>query len=243
MMVNRVAVPDRGRHPVLIATRHDRQPLRSQSTLSPVSRMGSFFLVCAVFGGGALLLELLLSVFGLGGSHDVGHVDLGHVDAAHDVPHDGDATGSDTTHATRAALNLFSVRALTAGLAFFGLTGLAALRAGWPSLLALIAAVIPGVAAMVLVAYIMRSFLKLESDGSLRIANAIGCAATVYIPIPGGESAPGKVTLTLQNRTVELDAVTRGEPLPTGADVTIVDVRDDGVLEVVPTPNPLPEVR
>jgi len=89
----------------------------------------------------------------------------------------------------------------------------------------------------------MRSFLKLESDGSLRIANAIGCAATVYIPIPGGESAPGKVTLTLQNRTVELDAVTRGEPLPTGADVTIVDVRDDGVLEVVPTPNPLPEVR
>lgn len=204
--------------------------------------MGSFFLVCAVFGGGALLLQLVLGLFGLDGGHDVGHAGIGHGDAPSALPHDG---SSPSTHVdpARAGLNLFSVRALTAGLAFFGLGGLAALHAGWPAILALLAAVVPGLAAMILVAYVMRSFLKLESDGSLQLMNAIGCEATVYIPIPGGASAPGRVMLTLQNRTVELDAVTRGDPLPTGIAVTVIDVRDDDILEVVPTSTILPEVR
>jgi membrane protein implicated in regulation of membrane protease activity len=204
----------------------------------PVSLMGSFFLVCAVFGGGVLLLQLVLGLCGLDGDHDIGHTGLDHAESAYALPHAGNASPADGGGAS-AGLNLFSVRALTAGLAFFGLSGLAALRAGWPSLLALLAAVVPAVLAMVAVAYLMRSLLRLQSDGSLRMSNAIGSGATVYIPIPGAEAGPGKIMLTLQNRTVECEAVTRGDALPTGTAVTVVDVRDGDVLEVVPTPNPL----
>jgi len=40
------------------------------------------------------------------------------------------------------------------------------------------------------------------------------------------------VLLTLQGRLVELPAVTAGPALPTGAAITVVDVRADDTLEV-----------
>lgn len=190
--------------------------------------MNHFFLICAVFGGGVLLLQLALGLFGLG-DHDAGHLDVGH-DA---LEHHGDAD-------PRGGLNLFSVRSISAGLAFFGLSGLAALLAGWAWWLALPVALFPAMAAMALVAYLMRSLLRLESDGGLKLENALGAQATVYIPIPGAEGGQGRITFALQNRTVELPAVTSGEPLATGTPVTVVDIRDGDLLEVVPS-TPLQE--
>ena len=188
--------------------------------------MTSFFVVCTVLGGGVLILQLLLGLFGVDAAHG-----LDHLDAPHDVAHAGahDASGAN-------GLNLFSVRALSAGVAFFGLSGLAATSAGWPLLLALAAAVIPGFLAMFLVALSMRWILRLERDRSIHVSDAIGEGATVYIPIPGSDSGPGKVTLTLNGRTVEYDAVTRGEALSTGTKITVVDVREPDIVEVVATP-------
>ncbi len=188
--------------------------------------MTSFLVVCTVLGGGVLILQLLLGLFGVDAAHG-----LDHLDAPHDIGHGGahDAAGAN-------GLNLFSVRALSAGLAFFGLSGLAAKSAGWPLILVLVAAVVPGFLAMLLVAYSMRWILRLESDRSIRVADAIGEGAVVYIPIPGSDSGPGKVSLTLNGRTVEYDAVTRGEALSTGTKVTVVDVREPDIVEVVATP-------
>jgi membrane protein implicated in regulation of membrane protease activity len=189
--------------------------------------MGSFFVVCTVLGGGVLLLQLLLGIFGADGAHDVGHLDLEH-DIGHGAgAHDGQG-GS--------GLNLLSVRALAAGIAFFGLAGLAAINAGWPLLLVLAAAVIPGFLAMVLVAISMRWLLGLERDLSIHVSDAIGEGGTVYIPIPGADSGPGRVTLTLNGRTVEYTAVTRGEALSTGTKITVVDIREPDIVEVVATP-------
>jgi hypothetical protein len=203
--------------------------------------MSSFFTVCAVLGGGILILQFLLGLFGLGGGHDVGHLGAGHagLDANASGAHGGEL--GEHEEPAEAGLNLLSVRALTAGLAFFGLAGLATVSAGWPAILALPAAAVAGFLAMLFVAVTMRWLLRLESDGSPRIANAIGAEATVYIPIPAHASAPGKVMFALQGRTVEYDAVTTGSSLPTGASVIIVDVRDDNVLEVVETPTLSPE--
>jgi hypothetical protein len=188
--------------------------------------MTSFFVVCTVLGGGVLLLQLLLGILGVDGAHG-----LDHLDAAHDIGHGGAHDGSPAS-----GLNLFSVRALSAGVAFFGLSGLAAMSAGWPLFFVIPAAVIPGFLAMLLVATSMRWILRLESDRSIRASDAIGEGGTVYIPIPGAESGPGKVTLTLNGRTVEYDAVTRGEALSTGTKVTVVDVREPDIVEVVATP-------
>jgi hypothetical protein len=76
----------------------------------------------------------------------------------------------------------------------------------------------------------------------VRVDGAIGLGAQVYVPIPGGRTAPGKVLMTLQNRTVELQAVTPDDALPTGASVTVVDVLGPDLVEVVRTPEVLPEI-
>ena len=62
--------------------------------------------------------------------------------------------------------------------------------------------------------------------------NAIGANAKVYIPIPEQGHGEGKVTLYVQGRYAECDAVTtEPELLRTGTTVRIVDVRN-GVLVV-----------
>jgi hypothetical protein len=187
--------------------------------------MTSFFVVCTVLGGGVLILQLLLGLFGVDAAHG-----LDHLDAPHDFGHDA-ADGA------AGGLHLFSVRALSAGLAFFGLSGLAATSAGWPLLLVLVAAVVPGFLAMLLVAFSMRWILRLESDRSIHVTSAIGEGGVVYIPIPGTDSGAGRVTLTLNGRTVEYDAVTSGAALSTGTKVTVVDVREPDIVEVVATPS------
>jgi hypothetical protein len=171
------------------------------------------FWVCALAGGGFILLQSLMGLMGMD--------DDGHHDHAF---HAGDG------------LNLLSLRAVAAGLCFFGLTGLAALEWGFPRVLALPAATATGLGAAAGIAYVMRGMKRMESDGALRVEGAVGHPATVYLSIPGGRGAPGKVHLFLQGRTVEMNAVSR-DPLPTGASVVVVDVVDPDTLEVAPNPS------
>ena len=186
--------------------------------------MSTLYLVCALVGGGLVLVQLVLGLLGLDhdAPHDV-HVDHGGHAGAH---HDGAATG----------LHLASLRALAAGVAFFGLTGYGLQRAGTAGWLALVAALAAGGVALVIVALLLRAMLRLESDGTVRIENALGQAATVYIPIPGEKAGAGKISLSVQGRLVEYQAVTPEATLPTGAAVTVVDVVAPDTLEVVRTP-------
>ena len=176
--------------------------------------MNTFFLTCAAIGGVVLLAGLVLGA--IGAEH--------HGTPGHDTPSDG--------------LQLFSVRALSAGAAFFGVGGLGANALGWPVLVALVIAVLLGVTAMVGVALAMRAMLTMERDGSVRIEGAVGASGTVYVPVPAALGGTGKVTLTLQGRTVEYQAVTpEGQALPTGAAVIVVDVRGHDTVEVVSLPS------
>ena len=85
---------------------------------------------------------------------------------------------------------------------------------------------------MVLIAWLMRSMLKLQSSGNLEPKNAVGKAGVVYITIPGERSGSGKVNLLVQERFAEMDAVTDGEPIPTGREVIVVGVTTLGTLIV-----------
>jgi hypothetical protein len=93
-----------------------------------------------------------------------------------------------------------------------------------------------GLAAMFATAMITRWMLTLEDDGSVSIHGAVGSTGTVYLSIPGERKGAGKVLLTLQNRTVEYQAVTPQAALPTGASVLVVDVVGPDTVEVVPDP-------
>jgi hypothetical protein len=183
--------------------------------------MQNFFLACALLGGAIVVLQL---IFGMVGSHDVPHEtphDFAHAHAEH--PSEG--------------LHLFSVRAVTAGLALFGAAGMGAMAVGLPGLLALPIAAVVGFAGMFGVAWALRAMLRLESDGTVYIGGAVGASGVVYLTIPGERSGAGKVHLTLQNRTVEVPAVTPAASLPTGSAVLVVDVVDPDTVVVVPSPS------
>jgi hypothetical protein len=78
--------------------------------------------------------------------------------------------------------------------------------------------------------------LTMDDDGSVSIHGAVGATGTVYLTIPADKAGAGKVLLTLQNRTVEYQAVTSHAALPTGAAIMVVDVVGPDTVDVIPDP-------
>jgi hypothetical protein len=60
----------------------------------------------------------------------------------------------------------------------------------------------------------------------------------VHVKVPGGPNRPGKVLLTVQDRLLELPAVSLDGELPSGTEVIVVGVADGDTVEVVRTPDP-----
>lgn len=190
--------------------------------------MYTAFLICFLVGATLMVCQFVLGLLGIGDGHGADGHDF------HDAgSHDGHDTGGGDDHVSW-FFGVLSFRALVAALTFFGLVGLATHEyLGTPR--DLLAAVAAGAAALYLVAFVMRSLHKLRADGTARIDKSVGKNATVYLAIPGGKAGMGKVTLNLQNRTVEYQAVTPDQSLPTGATVTVTAVVGPNTVEVVPT--------
>jgi membrane protein implicated in regulation of membrane protease activity len=189
--------------------------------------MHAFFLACALLGGGVLVAQLLLGLVGV--HHGLPHdLHAGDVHAGHDGAHGGAAQG----------LQLLSVRALAAGLAFFGVGGLAGADSRWGILAALPLAILLGAAAMVGVALATRGLLRLEEDRTASVYDAVGQTGTVYLAIPPGERSLGKVHVTLRDRLVELQATSQQGAIATGTSVLVVDVAGPDTVVVVPNPIP-----
>jgi hypothetical protein len=83
----------------------------------------------------------------------------------------------------------------------------------------------------------MRAMLRLEDDGTVQVDGAVGLSGDVYLTVPPVRSGVGKIHLVLQNRLVELQAVTtHSDALPTGARILVVDVVGPDTVDVVPDP-------
>lgn len=185
------------------------------------------YLVLAVVGSVLLLLQVVLQVFGVVG--DMDGVDGGaDVDADMDVDGDGAHSGHGNWF-----FGMLSFKALCAFAALFGLTGLALEDSTMPT--RLIGATAAGAAAMVVVAFLMRSLSRLGASGTIDIRNAVGSTAAVYLRIPGGGTGAGKITVEIQGRSLQLPAVTDGDEIITGARVMITEVASEGTLKVTRT--------
>jgi membrane protein implicated in regulation of membrane protease activity len=200
----------------------------------------TIYLVCALVGGTLLVWQVLMSLVGLGADHglDVDHeVSFDH-DVGHEIGHGLDHAHGHG-HSSSLFLGLLTLRTVAAALTFFGLTGLAATayRPEEPAL-SLGLALTAGLGALLLVATLMKMLHRLKADGTARIDRAVGQRGTVYLPIPARKQGAGKVTVKLQNRTMEYHAVTPEEELPTGASIVVVSVVGPSTLEVVPAPTP-----
>lgn len=212
--------------------------------------MEQFYQVCAILGGTIFAGQFLLSLMGLAGDHDISgdsggdHFGGDHSGGDHSGGHD--AAGGDAQHgntvghdsATSSFVRMLSVRTVVAGLTFFGLGGLAANAWGSHPMGSLAIASGAGFAALYLVAWIMRALMRLRADGTAHIENAVGLSAVVYLTIPGHLAGKGKVTVTVQGRTMEYEAETKHEMLPTETLVQVVAVSGSDTVEVIPVPEP-----
>ncbi len=187
--------------------------------------MDTAFQICAGLGGALLLCQFLASLVGLGADHDA---DTGGGDAD---THDGD-DGHDS-HDGNWFLGLLTFRAVSAAVTFFGLGGLCGRYYGADDPAAFGLALLGGVGALYAVATLMRSLARLKADGTVRIERAVGLSGTVYLRVPAGREAAGKVHVCVQNRTVEYQAVTADGELPTGRAVRVVAIIGPGLVEVV----------
>jgi hypothetical protein len=163
----------------------------------------------------------MAGALGVGGDH----ADPGHEEFA--IDH-GDADHGDGS----SFLGLLTFRAVCAAIAFFGLAGLSARYYALPESGQLAAAALGGFATLYLVASLMKLMYRLRADGGVKIDHAVGKTGTVYLRVPGHNAGPGKVTVSVQNRTVELEAFTAATELPTGTPVRVVAVRGPSSVEV-----------
>lgn len=186
--------------------------------------METFYLVCAGGGGALILCQFLAGFFGLGGDH--------HVEVDHDVH--ADAGGDHESHPASSFFGWFTFRTVAAAITFFGLGGLTARYYQMPDSSSFVVAVLAGCSALYLVGMLMKTMLKLKADGTVRIEKAIGQIGRVYLAIPGKNGGSGKVTLTVQNRTVECQAMTAQNEIATGSAVQVIAVLGPNLVEVSP---------
>ena len=154
---------------------------------------------------------------------------IGDSDVDMDDVSDGDGDLADD------GLTLFSVRGIVAMLAVMGWTAIAFIESGLNQIASVLIAIVLGFLTLVGMAYFMRAVYRLQASGNLDVGNAVGKVAKVYIPIAGNAKKQGKVTMTLQEKYCELDAITTSsETLPTGSYVRVVAVDGTGTLVVEP---------
>jgi len=200
--------------------------------------MENMFLICAVVGGTLIACQFVLTLFGLGGDHDASGHEGGMDATGHDVSHHGGGTDGggahDATHGNQSSwfFGILSFKTLSAAFAFFGFTGLAALQYDLEPLPILAISLGAGLAALLMVGFLMRSLGQLNADGTMRIDRSVGSRGTVYLPIPGARGGVGKVHVSVFNRTMEYKAITASEALTTGMKVEVVGVVGPDTVEV-----------
>ena len=186
--------------------------------LKSLSGLEIAYFIIACIGTVALLIQIVMMLIGAGGE----------ADADFDTDTDGD--GSLDTH-TDTGVSLFTVKGLTAFFAIGGWTGMLMLSYNVGVAITVPVSVVAGLAAYFIVWALIRLVLKLQEDGTLNYASAIGQTATVYVSIPASRTGRGKITLVLQGRYTELAAVTdETERIPVDCAVEITEQAGDAFV-------------
>lgn len=165
-----------------------------------------------------LIVQTVLLLFGLGDGDD--------------IDFDGDGIPDDI-EAGDDGLTLFSIRGIVGMLCIAGWAGIVFIDFGLPDIISIILAIVCGVATLFGIAYLMKAALKLQSSGNIEIGSAVGKVGQVYIPIPAKGNGRGKINIIVQDRYIEVDAVTDSdEALKTGETVRVVSTDDMGLVMV-----------
>lgn len=195
-----------------------------------------------------LVLQMLLSMMGGHGDggidiSDTSGLDLPDHIADFDLNADADLSGGlhmdfhghgvqdGGNPADFTALKLLTVQTLVTFLATFSWVSIICVSTGLRPLSGIAIGTVCGLAMMAAVAKMVQSSRRLAENGILNLRNAIGETGSVYLTVPPKGEGNGKVTMQLQGRFGEFDAINAGDrALPTGELVLVTDVLGDALV-------------
>lgn len=188
--------------------------------------LGQVFCTIAIPATVIMVIQSIMMFLGLGFDMDA---EVSELDGSMDTSGLNDLVADSSD-----GLSLFTIRGLVAFFAVGGWSGLVVLKGSGSEGLSVIVALLAGFAALLVIALLFKYAMKLQSNGTMSINNAVGKSAEVYIPIPGNRRGTGKVMVNVQEQLRELSAVTE-EPkdLKTGEMVQVAKVLDEQTVVVV----------
>lgn len=210
-----------------------------------LSGLERFFYYIAIPSTVVLAIQFILTLIGIGGDSDVDFdadtdMDLD-LDFDTDVDLDGefspevdfDADVEADSEVVMGDFRFVTFRGIIAFLTIFGWSGQVASSGDLHVAVVILIATISGLAAMFVIALLFYSINKLQSSGNISYKNAIGKEAEVYLTIPGRNQGTGKVQVMVQERLLEVTAISRSEKsYKTGERVRVVDVYNGTTLVV-----------
>ena len=170
---------------------------------------------CAVVASLIFLVQMVLTLIGMDSS------DM-------DVDFDGANTMD-----LGGGLNLFTIKNFIGFLVGFGWAGVCFYNSITSSILLILVAVIVGLLFVGIFVVIYKQTKKLEHNGAFQIDEVNGTTVSVYLRIPAQGSGKGKVQVSQNGSVHELDALTDGEEIPSGAKVKVVEIVDNETVKVV----------
>lgn len=139
---------------------------------------------------------------------------------------------------------LLSIRGIVAFFTFFGWAGVVMLTYGFSAFMVAITAVVTGLIAMLIVAWLLYMFLRFQESGNFQMEDAMFSKGTVYLTIPPGEEGTGKVHLIVNGRMIQVSAKNGTEnTLITGSKVRVTDILSNRLVMVEPLDDMLPPPR
>jgi membrane protein implicated in regulation of membrane protease activity len=160
------------------------------------------------------ILQLILTLIG-GDSGDSLHTDA-EIDTDTGIP-----------------FQFLTLKNMVAFFSIFAWTGIACLDGGMSEGWSLLLASVSGVIMMLIMTSIFYFLAKANESGTLKIANAKGKLAEVYLTIESKRNSVGQVQVKVQGALRTLDAITDDEiDIKTGKVVRVSDVIDNNLLLV-----------
>ena len=95
-----------------------------------------------------------------------------------------------------------------------------------------VAAVGVGLLFVLVFVFILRQVMKLSTDKTFQMDEAVGQIADVYLRIPAEKKGTGKVMVSVRGSVHEIDAMTEGAEIPTATKVRVTKVIGSELLEV-----------
>ncbi len=170
--------------------------------------IGQIYFVLGCVASVLLLIQFIMLLIGFAGDGDI---DIGG-DGGPDF--DGDADGG---------IGIFTLKGLVGFFAIGGWVGVACVMGGLKDGWTIVVSIICGLVAFVAIGFAYKAIRKLQADGAIDNRNAIGKVAEVYLKVPAKGEGHGKLSIVIQGKLVEMDAVTdEEEPIPTGKEVKVI---------------------